>query len=134
VLRYSILGKNDLLDTADGQPFTNRRTWYLGAYDNLSLNLLVERVSSDKAAVKYVKKFYTPTGRLQRPLVTIHNTGDGIVPFRHEILYWLRTLSAGSAKYLTVIPVPRYGHAAISAEELLGAFSLLVAKVNMMQP
>ncbi len=134
VLRYSILGKNDLLDTADGQPFSNRRTWYRGADRNLQLNLLVERVNSDKAAVRYVQKFYQPTGRLQRPLVSIHNTADGIVPFRHEVLYWLRTLAAGSAKHLTVIPVPRYGHAALTAEELLGAFSLLVAKIGMLQP
>jgi hypothetical protein len=131
VLRYSLLGKNDLLDTADGQPFNNRRTWYLGADRNLPLNLLVERVNSDLPAVRYVKHYYQPTGRLKRPLVSIHNTADGIVPFRHEVLYWLRAISVGSARHLTVIPVPRYGHANITAEELLGAFSLLVTKVGL---
>ncbi len=130
VLRYSILGKNDMLDTANGQPFNNRQTLYLGADDNLSLNLHVERVKSDKRAEKYVEKFYKPTGYLQRPLVTIHNTADGVVPFRHELLYWAKAVSTGSGRYLTVIPVPRYGHAALTTDELLGAFSLLIAKVT----
>jgi len=130
VLRYSILGKNDLLDTANGQPFNNRQTLYLGADDNLSLNLHVERVKSDKRAEKYVEKFYKPTGYLQRPLVTIHNMADGVVPFRHELLYWAKALFTGSGKYLTVIPVPRYGHAALATEELLYAFGVLVTKVT----
>lgn len=128
VLAYSVQGKNDLLATANGQPYDNRLTWFWGSNNDFALNLHLERVASDATGRAYVQQYYQPTGRLQRPLVTMHTTGDGLVPFGHEMVYLTRAFRAGSAAQVTLLPVPRYGHCTFTLAELLGAFGLLELK------
>jgi hypothetical protein len=62
--------------------------------------------------------------------VTLHTTRDGSVPFTHELLYLGKAVSSGSAHYLTVLPVVRYGHCTFTTEELLGALALLVLRTE----
>jgi hypothetical protein len=66
------------------------------------------------------------TGKLQRPLVTLHNTADPIVPYSNELIYAARALFSGSRSLLTPLPVFSYGHANFTVQEVLGAFGLLV--------
>ncbi len=130
ILFYSIWGNHDLISTAGGIPYDNRFTLYLGSDNDLDLNRGVERVKSDPAARQYIRRFYQTNGRLKRPLVALHTTLDPVVPFNHELIYTgLATLS-GHLDFLTVLPVPRYGHANFTVQEILGAFGLLVQKAG----
>jgi pimeloyl-ACP methyl ester carboxylesterase len=128
VLFYSIFGTNDLRATAGGMPYDNRFRLYLGSHDDIALNLGVERVKADRVAQRYVRRFYQPTGYLHRPLVTLHTLRDPAVPFIHELLYFGLVTLSGHGANLTVLPVDRYGHCAFTAEEVLGAFTLLLLR------
>jgi hypothetical protein len=128
VLFYSIFGTNDLLATADGNPYGNLFTRYRGSANDAALNAGVERVPSDPTARAYVRTFYDTTGQLHRPLVTLHNTLDPVVPFRHELIYAGKVLLAGRSPNLIALPVPRYGHCNFTIEEVLGAFALLLIR------
>ena len=131
VLFYSIWGTPDLIATAGGMSFDNRLRWYAGSDDDRALNAGVERIASSRRARNYIQSFYEPTGNLQRPLVTLHTSLDPVVPFRHELLYTLRTLLAGRLANLTVLPVQRYGHCNFTMGETLGAFALLVLRSGL---
>lgn len=131
-LFYSIWGTSDLIATAGGQPFNNRFTRYTGSNNDAALNAGVERVRSDRAARAYVRKFYQTTGELERPLVTLHTTLDPVVPFKHELLYFGLAASEEDRdnQFLTVQPVPRYGHCNFTPDEVLQAFGLLVSRAG----
>jgi len=130
VLFYSIWGTDDLIATAGGMPYDNQSTAYFGSFNDAALNAGVERVQSDGRARAYVGRFYQPTGELQRPLVTLHNTLDPVVPFQHELIYSGLVVGAGNSSFLTVIPIPRYGHCNFNAQEVGGAFALLVQQAS----
>ncbi len=131
ILFYSIWGTNDLMATAGGMPYDNRLTYYQGSWDDAALNAGVERVQSDGRARAYMRRFYQTTGELQRPLVTLHNTLDPQVPFQHEVIYGGLAAQAGSSQYLTVIPVPGYGHCNFTPQQIAGAFALLVQQASL---
>lgn len=123
VLYYSVWGTNDLIATAGGMAYDNQDTWYTGSLNDVALNSEIERVESDGRARAYVRRAYQPTGALERPLVTLHNTLDPVVPYQHELLY----ADMATPSWLFVSgPVPRYGHCEFTAEEVLGAFNILV--------
>lgn len=130
VLFYSIWGTNDLITTADGMPYDNQSTFYSGSFNDDALNAGVERVQSDGDARAYMRRFYQTTGELQRPLVTLHNTLDPVVPFQHEVDYTNLAAQAGNSNLLTVIPVERYGHCNFNIQEVSAAFALLVQQAS----
>lgn len=132
MLHYSIWGTVDLIETAGGVPFGNLSPYrvYRGAEDDAALNARIERVAADAAAQAYVRRFYEPTGQLRRPLVTLHTTQDPVVPYRHELLYRLRAIRAGSGRWVTPLRVSRYGHCNFTRQEVLRAFALLVGQVT----
>jgi pimeloyl-ACP methyl ester carboxylesterase len=127
VLFYNIWGTPDLFATAGGIPYDNQTTVYMGSFDDAALNAGVERVQADGRAQSYMRRHYQTTGELERPLVTLHTTLDPVVPFAHEAIYTDLVTSAGSSAFLTSLSVERYGHCNFTAEEVLGAFLLLVS-------
>ena len=130
VLFLNIWGADDLVEVAGGQPYDNRHTWYWGSSSDRKLNARVERIGSDKLALDYVRNFYQPTGKLKRPLVTLHTTLDELVPFDHEIIYSGQVFASGLIKNLTVLPIQRYGHCNFTGQEILGAFELMIKRTN----
>jgi hypothetical protein len=88
----------------------------------------VARFTADPSALAAIAEFET-SGHLMVPVVTLHTTGDPIVPFEQESVYAEKVSQAGATSHLTQNAVERYGHCAFQAEELLGAFSTLVNKV-----
>jgi len=132
ILFYSIWGTNDMIDTAGGMPYDNQDTLYTGSLDDAALNAGVERVESDGRARAYARRAYQPTGELERPLVTLHNTADPVVPYWHEGLYYERAAASG-----LFFPIPgelleqSYGHCEFSAEEVLGAFNELLVRAGL---
>jgi hypothetical protein len=129
-LWYNIFATNDATVELGGQPFDNRTRLYFGSKNDFRLNMRVQRFSADPAALLEIQKYYDTTGKLARPLVTMHTTGDPIVPYWHETVYGLKVLFGGGAPRYIHLPVFRYGHCNFQPAEVLLAFALLVGKVS----
>ena len=126
VLKFSVLGIEDVVDTAGGRPYGNRFRWYRGSENDFALNFGVERVDSDPIGRDYVREYYDTTGELENPLVTLHTTCDDIVPYIHELKYKFKVLLQGRSHKLISLPVFRCGHCNFTEEEVFGAFLLLL--------
>jgi pimeloyl-ACP methyl ester carboxylesterase len=126
LLFYSIFGTNDQITTAGGIPYDNRSTTYVGSTNDAALNAAVERIESDGRARAYARRFYQPIGNLHAPLVTLHTTLDEVVPFQHELNYSNLVATKNKSAFLSVIPIPRYGHCNFTSQEIFQAFSLMV--------
>jgi pimeloyl-ACP methyl ester carboxylesterase len=130
VLWYGIFATNDAIDKLGGQPFDNALRWYSGSSNDWALNRGVMRFRASSAALQSIQAFYQTSGRLKRPLVTMHTTADPVVPYWHEPLYGWKVLLNGSLLLHTNIPILRYGHCTFETNELLGGFVLLILKVT----
>jgi pimeloyl-ACP methyl ester carboxylesterase len=128
ILWYNVIGSADAQARLGGQPFDNSTRVYSGSSNDAVLNAGVARFTADPAARAGISQFET-TGNLTVPLVTLHTTGDPIVPFEQEALYADKVAQAGATARLSQSTVSRYGHCAFQASELLGAFSTLIGKV-----
>jgi hypothetical protein len=134
ILWYNVFATNDGVAKLGGQPFDNRTRLYTGSNNDFLLNLLVKRYRADPAAVLEIAANYETSGALAVPVVTLHTTGDPIVPYWHEARYWLKTLLSGSGALHRNLPVFRYGHCQFEAKEVLAAFGLLVLEVRGREP
>ena len=128
ILWYNVTGTADARERLGGQPFDNSTRVYTGSSDDAALNAGVVRFTADPAAVAAMNEFET-SGTLLVPVVTLHTTGDPIVPFEQQALYASKVSRAGASARLTQNPVERYGHCNFGASELLGAFSELMERV-----
>jgi len=119
----------DLQTTAGGNPYGNWRTRYRGFLDNRALNAGVFRVRADRVAERYVRRFYTPSGDIERPIVLLHNKLDPVVPYRNELIYAKLVREEGNARKLTILDARNpYGHCNFDPDEIINAFNVLVAK------
>jgi hypothetical protein len=134
VLWYCVFSTNDAEAKLGGQPFDNSHKIYTGSSNDLLLNLLVPRFTADPAAVAAMKDNYNTTGLLTRPLVTMHTVGDPIIPYWHETLYTLKTLSTSSAALRTNFPIQAYGHCNFNAKQALVAFLTLALRTSNPTP
>jgi pimeloyl-ACP methyl ester carboxylesterase len=125
-LWYNVFATNDAVKQLGGNAFDNRLTPYFGSSNDLLLNLKVQRFSASPTARAALKEYAT-SGQLSIPMVTVHTTGDDVVPFWHELLYWLKFSPAGRGQFLP-IPVARYGHCSFTGQEVLAAFGVLAAQ------
>jgi pimeloyl-ACP methyl ester carboxylesterase len=127
VLRYAVVNLNDAADTLGGFPFDNMTRVYKGSNNDFLLNLLVQRVAADPAALVAMNTSYRTTGVLQRPLITLHTRQDQQVPYVHEKLYTLKSLASGAflARHLN-IPIDRFEHCNFTADEVLFSFAVMV--------
>jgi len=119
---FNIRFTNDLLGRTHGHSFfDNMATVYPASVD-----ALVQRYSATPDALNYLKHYYTPTGQIQAPMLTLHTTRDPVVPLFHETIY-----SALAPAYLLVQrTVDRFGHCAFNQQEVLNAFDDLVLWVT----
>jgi hypothetical protein len=127
ILWYSFRGTNDGILKLGGMPFANLGRAYGGSSDDAALNAGVARFqfTADPSKVGALQT----SAHLRRPLVTLHTTGDPIVPIWHESLYRSRLDFLGRLLE-TPITISRYGHCTFTDAELLGAFAVLVLKVT----
>jgi pimeloyl-ACP methyl ester carboxylesterase len=129
LLWYNVFGTANAQQRLGGQPFDNSIRVYSGSGDDAALNLGVARFTADPAALAALNEFET-TGDLDVPVVTLHTTGDPIVPLEQQSLYAPKVTQAGAAARLTQNTIDRYGHCTFQAAELFGAFSTLIDKVS----
>jgi pimeloyl-ACP methyl ester carboxylesterase len=127
LLAYNVLGTDDV-QSRIGQPYDNTATVYPAPVNNA----LVGRFTADQSALSQLKKYETD-GKLQVPVVTIHNPFDPIVPFAQEALYAAKVQAAGAGALLTPFPTPLaspFGHCVFTLAEVQGALGLLVSQVS----
>jgi pimeloyl-ACP methyl ester carboxylesterase len=129
ILWYNVIGSADAQARLGGQPFDNSTRVYSGSSDDAALNAGVARFTADPEAISSMVRFET-TGVLTRPLVTVHTTGDPIVPVEQESLYADKVSQAGATTRLSQSTIERYGHCSFQASELLGALSTLIDKLG----
>ena len=130
ILWYNVFATNDGIAKLRGQPFDNNSRVYVGSADDTLLNSSVQRFDADRLALNKINSHYQTSGMLEVPLVTLHTTGDPIVPYWHESLYDAKVKASGSELLYSNIPINRYGHCSFSVDEVLAAFQTLVVKVT----
>jgi pimeloyl-ACP methyl ester carboxylesterase len=127
VLNFWAVNLRDAIETLGGLPYGNRFRWYTGASRPLRLNHKVPRVDADPTAIAEMRDFYTPTGVLTNPLMTLHTLFDQQVPYNHERLYSKKNIASASLlKRRLNLPVKRFGHCNFNEQEALLMFALLL--------
>ena len=121
---------NDGSQVLGGQPFDNISRAYSGSSQDETLNALVARFAADANARDEIEASYQSTGTLSRPLVTLHTTGDEIVPFWHLDRYAEKVSATGSAGNHAAIVVERYGHCNFELLEVVEAYGRLLALLD----
>ena len=133
VLGFGVIQVNDLLDVTHGHmPYDNTQTTYVGSeypYNDTALNAGVARFTGDPSALEYMAHYYTPTGDLHIPIITLHKTRDPLIPIFHEALYAGAVQGADASQYLLQRTVDGFGHCGFPNDELR-AFSALVQWVH----
>jgi hypothetical protein len=79
------------------------------------------RISADPQAVRYMARHISFTGRLAVPLLTIHTTGDELVPVQVQAAYRDAVSRAGRLPLLRQAFVDRPGHCTFTTGEMLAA-------------
>lgn len=115
----------DIEQRAGGNPFDNRNTIYAGLGNDNAVNDGVKRYAADPGTLKYLQRFYTPTGHLTRPVLAIHTTYDQLVPPSVPGDYALLARQAGSGNLFVVQYVEHDGHCNFTPDEIERAFTEL---------
>jgi pimeloyl-ACP methyl ester carboxylesterase len=130
VLWYNVFATADAQERLGGQPYANVGRQYAGSSDDAALNAGVARFEADPQARAALGQYDT-SGDLPGPVVTLHTTGDPVVPFFHEALYRAKVEAAGRTDRLQQRSVERNGHCAFTAPELVGAFNALAGTLTL---
>lgn len=97
----------------------------LSLADDLAALNRAPRISADPNAVRYVIRNLTFTGRPTTPLLTIHTTGDALVPVQVERAYADAVHRSGQDHLLRQAFVRRAGHCSFTTGEMLAAFETI---------
>jgi pimeloyl-ACP methyl ester carboxylesterase len=132
LLWYNVFATEDAKAKLGGQPFNNQDPyrWYGGSDDDETLNDTVDRFEADKEALDSVSEHYQTSGFLSVPLVTLHTTGDPVVPYWHAARYRGKTIAADNIALHDHIEVERHGHCSFGLMDILGAFNQMVHMVE----
>ncbi len=114
--------------TADLLARTNGKSFY----DNLdtiyppAVDAIVGRFTAERRGLNYLDRFYSPSGDISFPVMTVHSTRDPVVPLFHETGYAALAPDA----WLVQRTVNSFGHCNINQQEVLTAFDDLVRWVK----
>jgi predicted esterase len=130
---FQFAGIGDLLDRTNGNsPIDNAKTVYSSPVPQVApfvglVNATAQRVTTTPSARNYVNRYYTPSGNLKIPVLTLHTTRDPIVPFFHEGLYAETVAGKGKSDLLVQRSFNRFGHCAFAPQEVAQGMQQLVA-------
>jgi pimeloyl-ACP methyl ester carboxylesterase len=107
--------------------FDNSMTVYAGTSDDADLNAKVDRFESSPQADNFFNTWYTPSGDLPAPVLSLRTTRDQVVSPNLDKQFAARAAASGNADMLVRRQVDRFGHCDIdSATEYGPAFDDLV--------
>ena len=87
-------------------------------------------IAPDPSAVRYLTKYIVFNGVLDRPVLTLHTTGDGLVVNQDEQAYRNVAQDAGDGQMLREGYVSRAGHCTFTPAETIAAFQTLIHRVD----
>jgi pimeloyl-ACP methyl ester carboxylesterase len=87
-------------------------------------------ITAAPTAVQYLTKYIVFNGDLDRPVLTLHTTGDGLVVNQEEQAYRAVAQDAGDAQNLREGYVSRAGHCTFTPAETIAAFQALIHRVD----
>jgi hypothetical protein len=87
------------------------------------------RITADPAAVGYMIRNISFGGRLTRPMLTIHTTGDPLVPVQVQRAYADAVRDANRSALLRQAYVHRGGHCTFTTGEMLAALRTLERRI-----
>jgi pimeloyl-ACP methyl ester carboxylesterase len=121
---YHVLYK-ELEERAGGNPIDNRNSVYCGLEPIRGLNADVQRFAAEPGAFEYIRRYYTPTGELQDPVIAIHTTYDAGVPPELPDFYSTLTGLKGTDDLFVQMYVDTDGHCNIAPAYMGRAFDML---------
>ena len=130
VIAFNYYEVGELQRRTHGNPFNNADLIYTGNKDAFALNTGVKRYRADAAAAAYIARWYTPSGKLLRPLLALHDTGDPLVPATAAFDYALAVQRAGHADNFVQQFVNKEGHCVFTPQEIGRAFDELLVWVH----
>jgi pimeloyl-ACP methyl ester carboxylesterase len=130
VIVFNTFEVREMQERVHGNPFGNADLVYTNSGDDFALNAGVARYRADAAAAERMGRFYTPTGKLTRPLLALHDTGDPLVPASTAFEYALAAQRAGHGDNFVQQFVNKEGHCVFTPEEIDRAFGELLEWVN----
>jgi pimeloyl-ACP methyl ester carboxylesterase len=127
---FVVQGTDDIVDRLHGSaPIDNTSVMYTGSANDAALNAGIRRYASTPDAVNYLNHYFTPTGRLRIPVLTLHSTRDPTVPFAHEAVYASVVDAAGASDMLVQRTTVNFGHCVFGAN----AAASLAAQVKAIE-
>jgi hypothetical protein len=96
---------------------------------DLAVLAAAPRISADPAAVGYMIRNISFGGRLSRPMLTIHTTGDPLVPVQVQQAYADAVGDAHRSALLRQAYVHRGGHCTFTTGEMLAALRALERRI-----
>lgn len=120
----------ELQRRAHGNPVGNADLIYAGSGDDAALNAGVRRYRADAKAAAYLARWYTPSGKLERPMLELHDTGDPLVPASGTFEYALAAQRAGHGENFVQQYVVHEGHCVFTPGQIGAAFGELVDWVD----
>jgi pimeloyl-ACP methyl ester carboxylesterase len=120
----------EIQERAGGNPFDNRNIIYDGFDDNVALNRGVKRYSADPKAREYLRLYYTPTGRISDPVLTMHTTYDNLIPGRYVSQYDSTARNAGTNDLFVTKFIVASGHCNFTIPQIITAFEDLITWVR----
>jgi pimeloyl-ACP methyl ester carboxylesterase len=127
-------GVNFTQQLAMSSDFAEVQGLYAAAGLSLSADLATlqasKRITAAPGAVKYLTKYIVFNGDLDRPVLTLHTTGDGLVVNQAEQAYRAVAQDAGDAQNLREGYVSRAGHCTFTPAETIAAFQALIHRVD----
>ncbi|MGW0336128.1 alpha/beta hydrolase family protein [Streptomyces sp. NPDC003011] len=88
------------------------------------------RIKADPAAVEKMAATSSFTGRLVKPQLAIHTTGDGLIPVQAESALRRAVVAAGSAPLLHQAYVENAGHCTFSPAEQIAALHTVEDRID----
>jgi pimeloyl-ACP methyl ester carboxylesterase len=116
----------ELTRRAGGNPFDNSNRVYRGYGDDAAVNRGVKRYTADRAALEYIRQYYSPTGRIHDPVLALVVTGDPWILGDWVTGYELSTLREGTQDRFVARFVDAVGHCNYTREQMGRAFDALV--------
>ncbi len=130
VVVFNTFEVKEMQQRVRGNPFGNADLVYTNSGDDFALNTGVPRYRADAAAAARMARFYTPTGKLTRPMLALHDTGDPLVPANTAFEYALAAQRAGNGDNFVQQFVNHEGHCVFTPEQIDRAFGELLDWVN----
>ena len=130
VIAFIVADTQEMQHRAGPHAFGNADLIYTGTSNDYALNDGVKRYRADANSSAYLAKWYTPTGKLTRPMLALHDSGDPLVPASTAFEYALTAQRAGHADNFVQHYVNHEGHCVFTQSEIGTAFDELVKWVD----